>query len=62
MGVRETSTQEATMTCQTKTRRIACSTAPEMFRTTVGDQTRIECLAHALISESKGRPVEVIRR
>lgn len=50
------------MTCQSKAHSITCSTAPEMFRTTVGRRVRIECLAHAVASESKCRPVEVIRR
>jgi hypothetical protein len=62
--VRENGTQEEDMTCQSKAASITCSDAPEMFETAVGTtgRVRIECLAHAVASEDKGRPVKVIRR
>jgi hypothetical protein len=62
--VRENGTQEEDMTCQSKATSITCSTAPEMFETAIGTtgRVRIECLTHAVASESRGRTVDVIRR
>lgn len=60
-------TTEDPMTCQSKTsvKSVTCSDAPEMFRTTTTRDGQlaviVECLDHAIRSETKGLPVEVIR-
>lgn len=51
--------------CQSRNRTIECSNPeidPEMFRVDDTTDTRIECLAHAVYSEGRGRRAETIRR